>query len=124
MLQGLPVQKLHGDEKTSVMFADFVDGADVGMIKGRRGAGFAAETFQRQAVLRDIFGKELEGDKAAKLGVFSFVDNTHPPAAELLYDAVVRDGLPNHWRESYVGERGKSMKAGTDHKKCVQVVAK
>jgi hypothetical protein len=24
----------------------------------------------------------------------------------------VRDGLPNHWRESYFRENGKSMKAG------------
>jgi hypothetical protein len=31
--------------------------------------------------------------------------------AELLDDAVVRDGLADHWRESYVRETGKSMKA-------------
>jgi hypothetical protein len=32
--------------------------------------------------------------------------------AELLDNAVVRDGSPDHWRESYVCETGKSMKAG------------
>ncbi|MGA8622830.1 MAG: hypothetical protein WB660_30440 [Candidatus Sulfotelmatobacter sp.] len=28
--------------------------------------------------------------------VLSLVDNTHPAAAQLLDDAVVRDGLPDH----------------------------
>jgi hypothetical protein len=31
-----------------------------------------------------------------KPGVFSFVDHTHPAAAEFLDDAVVRDGLADH----------------------------
>jgi len=42
--------------------------------------------------------------------VLSLVDNTHPSATEFLDDAVVRDGSPDHWRESYVWETGKSMK--------------
>ena len=36
---------------------------------------------------------------------------THPAAPELLDNAVVRDGLTDHWRESYFGAVGKSMKA-------------
>jgi len=32
-------------------------------------------------------------------------------AAQPLDDAVVRDGLSDHWRESYVDETGASMKA-------------
>jgi hypothetical protein len=43
--------------------------------------------------------------------VLSFIDDTHPAATELLYAAVVRDGLSDHWRESYICETGKSMKA-------------
>ena len=31
--------------------------------------------------------------------VLGFVDHTHPAAAQLLDDAVVRDGLANHWAE-------------------------
>jgi hypothetical protein len=33
-------------------------------------------------------------------------DDTHPATAELLNDAVTRNGLSNHWRESYVWEKG------------------
>jgi hypothetical protein len=43
--------------------------------------------------------------------VLSFIDDTHPAATELLYDAVVGDGLSDHWREPYVCATGKSMKA-------------
>ena len=43
--------------------------------------------------------------------VLGFVDHSHTTAAQLLDDAVVRDGLADHWRESYVGEMGKSTTA-------------
>ena len=43
-------------------------------------------------------------------GVLGLVHHAHA-AAQLLDDAVVRDGLADHWRESYVWETGKSMKA-------------
>jgi hypothetical protein len=39
-----------------------------------------------------------------------FINDAHPAATQPLDDAVVRDDLANHWRESYVGETCKSMK--------------
>jgi hypothetical protein len=36
---------------------------------------------------------------------------SHTPAAQLFDDAVARNCLPDHWRESYVRARIKSMKA-------------
>ena len=45
-----------------------------------------------------------------KVYVLCLVDHTHPATAELLDDAVVRDGLADHWRESYAGKMGKSTK--------------
>jgi len=44
--------------------------------------------------------------------VLGLVDDTHPPAAQLLDDAVVRDGLADHAQACYGGRVGKSMKAG------------
>jgi hypothetical protein len=61
-------------------------------------------------VLGDVLGQELKSDKATERSVLGFTDDTHS-AAELFDDAVVRDGLADHWRESYVGETGKSIKA-------------
>jgi hypothetical protein len=43
--------------------------------------------------------------------VLSLIDDAHTAAAQPLDDPVVRDGLTDHWRESYVGDPGKSMKA-------------
>jgi hypothetical protein len=47
--------------------------------------------------LAHISGKEFESHKAPKVGILSFVDDTHP-AAEFLDDAVVRDGLSDQFR--------------------------
>ena len=74
-------------------FADFVDGADVGMVQRGGGPRLAAKAFQGLRVLGHIVGQELQGDEAAEFSVLGLVDHTHPAAAELLDDAVVRDGL-------------------------------
>ena len=78
------------------MPADLVNGADVGMIQGRRGTRFAAKTFQRLGILRQIVGKEFQRYKAAEFSVFGFIDYSHPAPAKLLENAVVRDGLADH----------------------------
>ena len=44
--------------------------------------------------------QEFQRDKAMKLHILGFVDNTHPPAAQFLDDAVVRDGLADHARKA------------------------
>jgi hypothetical protein len=88
-----------------------MNGANVGMVQGGGSAGFTSETFQWLRVLRQIFGQELQCHKAPKISVLGFVDHTHASSAEFFDDAIVRDGLVDHWRESYVGETGKSMNA-------------
>jgi hypothetical protein len=47
--------------------------------------------------------QELEGDKAAQPGVFGLIYDTHPAAAQLFDDPVVRDGLANHELRSNCG---------------------
>ena len=75
------------------VFADFVNGADVGVVQRGRGTSFPAKTLKRLRICGHIIGKKLEGDEAAKASVFGFVNHAHPPAAQFLDDAVVRDGL-------------------------------
>ena len=41
--KGLPFQKLHGDKGASVLFADIVNRADVGMVQRRGGLGLPLE---------------------------------------------------------------------------------
>ena len=46
-----------------------------------------------------------------QVDVLGLLDHTHPAAAQLLDDAVVRDGLANHAQACYGGTLDKSMKA-------------
>jgi hypothetical protein len=93
MLQRLPIEELHGDVGLSFMLSDFVNRADIGMVKSGGCAGFALEPFDRLRVFRQRFGQELQSDEAAELGVFSLVHHTHTAAPEFIDDAIVRDGL-------------------------------
>jgi hypothetical protein len=81
------------------------------MVQGGSGACFAPETLERLRVTNNFFAQKLQGDKATKFRVLRFIDHAPTAAPELPDDAVVRDGLANHLRESYVRERGNSMKA-------------
>ncbi len=89
VLERLAFQELHGDEALALVFADFIDGADVGMVERRGGARLALEARQRLLVAGDIFGQELERHHAAELGVLGLVDHAHAPAAQLAQNAIV-----------------------------------
>ena len=45
LAQSLTFEQFHSDEVFAILLSDFVDGADVGMVKGRGSAGLAAKTF-------------------------------------------------------------------------------
>ena len=87
------------------MVCDFVDGADVGMVQGGGSASFAAEAFQRLLILRNFVRQEFQSHEAAEHGVLGLVHHTHPAAAELLDDAVVRNGLAKQKGEALRSRR-------------------
>ncbi len=99
MLEREALQELHGNELAIFVTADFINGADIGMVQRRGGTGFAAEALQGLWVLGDVVGKEFQSDEAPQIDVFGFIYDTHPATAELLDDAVMRDGQPDHWAE-------------------------
>ena len=103
MLQRHPVQKLHGDERLAVLLANVVDGADVGVIQRGCGLGFALETGEGLRVTGNFLGQKLEGNKTVQPGVLGLVDHAHTAAAQLLDNAVVRNGLPDHWQRMLRG---------------------
>ncbi len=45
--------------------------------------------------MRQIIGQKFQGDEAAQLGIFRFIDNTHPTAPKLLDDEVMGNALAN-----------------------------
>jgi hypothetical protein len=89
------------------VLADVVKGADIGMIEGGSSLCFALKAAQGLRVADDLVRQKLQSDETVKASVFRFVDYTHPAAAELLDDAVVRDGLAHHCADA----GRKSMKA-------------
>src|SRR5882672_7437266 len=100
VLQGCAVEKLHHDEGLAVLLVNLVNGADVGMVQRGGSLGFALEAAECLRIFGNVVGQELEGNEAAELQVLSLVDHTHASAAELLNDAVVRDGLADHREDS------------------------
>ena len=96
LLQRLSFEQLHGDKRVAPVLVNIVDRADVGMVEGGGGLGFALEALERLMVLGHLLRQEFERHKAVELGVLSFVDDTHSSAAELLQDAVVGDGCAGH----------------------------
>src|SRR5713101_744216 len=93
------------------MLRNLINRTDIGMVQGRCCAGLPAEAFQNLRVLGNVVRQKFQGDETTEHRILGLVDDTHAPAVQLLDDAVVRDGLADHWRESYVCETGKSMKA-------------
>ena len=97
MLERVAFEILHGDEQPPLMLGDLIDGANVGVIQSRGGAGFATKTLEGLRILGNVIGQKFEGDEAAEFCVFGLVNNAHATTAELLNNAVVRDGLADHF---------------------------
>jgi hypothetical protein len=89
-------QILHRYKRLTILLPDFVDRADVRMVQCRRSTSFTPKALQRLWVFCKIIGKKFQGNEAPKLGVFGFVNDTHPAAAQLLDDPVMRDDQPDH----------------------------
>ena len=109
--QGYAVDIFHDDEGSSLGLVNLVDGTDVRMIQCGRSLRLALEASHRLRIVGNFFRQELDGHKTVQARVLSLVDHSHPAAAQLFDNAIMRNGLANHWRESYVCETGKSMKA-------------
>jgi hypothetical protein len=96
MLQRGAFHEFHRDERLTVLFADFVDGANVGMIQRGRRTRLSAKTFEHLWDLGEVVRKKFERDKPAEGGVLGFIDDPHAAAAQLFDDSVVRNGLADH----------------------------
>ncbi len=76
-----------------IMLFHFVDSADVGVIQGRGGAGFALKSAERSLVTYELLWQEFQSDPASQADVFRFVHHTHAAAAQLTKHLVVSNRL-------------------------------
>ena len=96
VFQGHPFEKLHRDEGMAILFANIVDGADVGMIESGGGLGLTSKSRQRLCISSHLVGQKLERNETVQSRVLSFVDHAHAAAAQFFENPVVRDGLTDH----------------------------
>src|SRR2546425_3121586 len=100
MLKRCAVQKLHDDERLGSLLADFVNRADVRVVESGSGLRLALETVQSLRISGYLVRQELQGHKAVQLDVLGLVHDAHASAAQLLDNAIVRDGLAEHRRNA------------------------
>jgi hypothetical protein len=75
------------------------------MIQGRGSFGFTLKAAEGLRVFGYVIRQELECDKPTELDVLGLVHDTHPAPAQLLNDAVVRDGLADHSVDAWLSGR-------------------
>src|SRR5208282_4398709 len=98
MLQRHAFEKFHGNKRLAILVADIVDRADVGMVQRRSSLGLALKARQRLRITGNVFRQKFKRHKTVKPRVLGLVDNSHAAATELLDNAVVRDGLADHFK--------------------------
>jgi hypothetical protein len=88
-----------------------MDRADIGMIESRRCPRFRLKSFQGQRVAFKVRWQELQGHMPTEAEVFGLVDDAHSSPAQLLQDAVMRNGLANHGKGDKFDVRPRQMVA-------------
>ncbi len=66
------------------------------VVQRGRGLGFAAKSLEHSMIVGNILGQEFERDEAVETRVLGLVDDAHSAAAQLLQDAIMRDGAADH----------------------------
>jgi hypothetical protein len=95
MLESLAGEKLHGDERTSLMLADVVNRADIGVVQSRRRLCLALKTAQPLRIASQILRKKLQSDKAVQARILGFVNHAHTAAAKFFDDSIMGDLRPD-----------------------------
>ncbi len=98
LIQRLPPQEFHHDEGLVAVLPNIVEGADVGVIEGRRSPGLSTKALNGMGIIEVIERKELNSYWAAQSSVSSPIDDTHPALTDLLKDQIVRDRLSQQGR--------------------------
>src|SRR6201999_2872195 len=82
-------------ERLAFVLIEIVNGADVRLVERRGGAGFTLKPLDCNRISGELFGEELEGDRAAEFNVLRPVDDTHSAAAQNFKHPITRDSFAN-----------------------------
>ena len=85
----------HGEECVPVDFVGLEDGADVGVLEGGGGLGFAQETLAL-ALVHIALVEKLESDVTFKTEILGAIHHAHTALAKLVEDSIVRNDATDH----------------------------
>ncbi len=93
-------EAFHGDVVGALVFADVVDGDDVGVVKAGDGPAFAKEALNGFFFPEEVRAYDLEGVHAVQGGVACLVDHGVSATADFFKDFVFAKSpalLVGHW---------------------------
>ena len=90
-VERLTLDVLHGDEATSVFFADLVNGADVRMIQLGCCSRFSHKSLSCLLICHQTFGQELDRDFAIELRVLGQINLAHPARTKWRADFIATE---------------------------------
>ena len=93
--QRLPFEQLHHDHRLVIMFLNLINRTDIGVIQRGCRARFALKPAKRVGITDDFIRQKFKRHEAAQTDVLGLVNHSHSARAQLLDDAVMRDGLPD-----------------------------
>ncbi len=95
LTSALGIDELHHHVARAAVFADVVDGDDVGVAEPAGDLGFAHEALDGVGAIQERLGQELHSDRALQGQVLGFVDGGHAAAANAAQDAVLAENPPD-----------------------------
>ena len=100
-VEGVAFQQLHRDERLLLAvlvlhLLDRVNSANVGMVQRRSGARLKQKAVECILIPGKLRRQKLQRHPPSQIKVLCLVNNSHPAAAKLAGDAVMRDGLADH----------------------------
>ena len=104
----LALDELHHEEIETVLVADVVQHADVGVVEPRDGDGLALEALAEALVFGQPGRNHLDGDHAVEAGVAAAIDLAHAADAEERQDFVGAEAGASVQRQETVGSAGRS----------------
>ena len=93
----IPSRNFHHDEGVALVLTNVVNRCRCwGDLMRKRPWRFTPESLHCLRIFCQFVGQKLESYKAVKPGILRLVNHTHPTAAQLFGDTVMRDGKTDH----------------------------
>src|SRR4051794_11566358 len=96
MFQRQAIKEFHCNEGLTFVLSDFINGANIGMVKSGGCLCLTLKAGKRLWVFGHVIWQELKGHKPVELDVLGLVNHTHPASAQLLDNSVMGNGSPKH----------------------------